>query len=99
MGIFEELQEIERKLQSDTDSDPPVAATRQDLIETRNNLIGEVRAIADLIDGIVDLLVLKGITTDAEVRLAFQLVQRFESSDGSFEEYLASRRKYLQSLL
>lgn len=99
MGIFEELQEIERKLQSDIDSNPPVAATRQDLIETRNNLMGEVRAIADLIDGIVDLLVLKGITTDAEVRLAFQLVQRFESSDGSFEEYLANRRKYLQSLL
>lgn len=61
--------------------------------------MGEIRAIADLIDGIVDLLVLKGITTDAEVRLAFQLVQRFESSDGSFEEYLANRRKYLQSLL
>lgn len=98
MGIFEEIQEIERRLKAD-EEDAPRSVSSVELVELRNNLMGEIRAIADLIDGIVDLLVLKGITTDAEVRLAFQLVQRFESSDGSFEEYLASRRKYLQSLL
>lgn len=98
MGIFEEIQEIERRLKAD-EEDAPRSVSSVELVELRNNLMGEIRAIADLIDGIVDLLVLKGITTDAEVRLAFQLVQRFESSDGSFEEYLANRRKYLQSLL
>lgn len=98
MGIFEEIQEIERRLKAD-EEDAPRSVSSVELVELRNNLMGEIRALADLVDGLIDLLVLRGSVSDAEVRLAFQLVQRFQSADGSFEEYLASRREYLKSLL
>lgn len=101
MSLFDEMLDMQRKLEAAADPnetiDPP--ATIQDVREAYQGLMREIHAVTDMLDAIVDLLVLRGVCTDAEVRLAYQIVSSFQSNDGSFEEFLESRREYLESYI